>query len=181
MHKKYAASQMIFHWLTVLLLIIAYSTIELRGLAERGTWQRSAIIITHFSAGACVLLIMLTRLYLRTRHKTPEIVPPAPRWQIGLSHLVHTCIYALFIALPVLGLSSRYLRGNEWKLFGVSMPVSGLPNPDLASTLIDWHETLAPAGYWLIGLHTVAALFHHYFLRDNTLLRMLPFGNNREQ
>jgi cytochrome b561 len=29
-------------------------------------------------------------------------------------------------------------------------------------------------GYFLIGLHTAAALFHHYVSKDNTLVRMLP-------
>ena len=29
-------------------------------------------------------------------------------------------------------------------------------------------------GYWLIGLHAVAGLYHHYVVRDNTLLRMMP-------
>ena len=29
-------------------------------------------------------------------------------------------------------------------------------------------------GYWLIGLHAVAGLGHHYLIKDNTLLRMLP-------
>ncbi len=29
-------------------------------------------------------------------------------------------------------------------------------------------------GYFLIGLHAAAALFHHYVMRDNTLARMLP-------
>jgi cytochrome b561 len=29
-------------------------------------------------------------------------------------------------------------------------------------------------GYYLIGLHALAALFHHYVVRDNTLARMLP-------
>ena len=33
---------------------------------------------------------------------------------------------------------------------------------------------IAGFGYWLIGLHAVAALFHHYVLRDQTLRRMLP-------
>ncbi|CCG89003.1 cytochrome b561 [Erwinia piriflorinigrans] len=174
MIKKYSAPQMIFHWVTVLLLIVAYATIELRWMAEKGTWQRNAVIVTHFSAGFCVLLIMAVRLYLRTRYKTPPIVPPSPRWQTGLSHLVHSCIYLLFIVLPVLGIGSRYLRGKEWWLFGISMPVSDNPAPELAKTLIGWHETLAPLGYWLIGLHALAALFHHYFLRDNTLKRMMP-------
>jgi cytochrome b561 len=36
------------------------------------------------------------------------------------------------------------------------------------------HETVATAGYFLVGLHAAAALFHHYVMRDNTLRRMLP-------
>ncbi|MEO8857686.1 MAG: cytochrome b/b6 domain-containing protein, partial [Burkholderiaceae bacterium] len=40
--------------------------------------------------------------------------------------------------------------------------------------LKDIHETIGTIGYYLIGLHAAAALFHHYVLRDNTLARMLP-------
>ncbi|WP_277972150.1 cytochrome b561 [Pantoea agglomerans] len=174
MLKKYARSQILFHWLTVLLLIVAYATIELRGLADKGTWQRNAVIITHFSAGFCVLIFMVARIYLRSRKSTPSITPPVARWQTGISHLVHTLLYVLFIILPVLGLTSRYLRGKEWLLFGLNMPVATPPEPATASMLINWHETLAPLGYWLIGLHALAAIFHHYFLRDNTLRRMMP-------
>ncbi|MDU6442106.1 MAG: cytochrome b/b6 domain-containing protein, partial [Pantoea sp.] len=100
--------------------------------------------------------------------------PPIARSQTGLAHLVHTLIYALFITLPILGLTSRYLRGRDWWLFGIPMPVASEPSFDLADSLIDWHETLAPLGYWLIGLHAAGALFHHYFLKDNTLKRMMP-------
>lgn len=174
MREKFAASQIALHWLTFFLIVIAYSTIELRGFAQRGSWQGYTLIVTHFSAGATVLVIMLSRLFLRIRHRSPAILPPAPRWQTGLAHLTHTLIYALFIALPILGLASRYLRGRDWWLFGLSMPVASEPNVDLSDTLIGWHETLAPLGYWLVGLHVVAALFHHYLLKDNTLMRMMP-------
>lgn len=174
MSAKYARPQIAFHWLTVILLTVAYATIELRGFAQRGSWQGFAMIITHFSAGACVLLVMLTRIFLRFRHRSPTIKPPIAGWQKGLSHLVHAALYALFIVLPVLGLSSRYLSGRQWWLFGAQMPVSATPNPELARTLIQLHETLAPLGYWLIGLHALAALFHHYFIKDDTLLRMMP-------
>ncbi|MEG1042808.1 MAG: cytochrome B, partial [Pseudomonas sp.] len=30
---------------------------------------------------------------------------------------------------------------------------------------------------WLIGLHALAGLYHHYVQRDNTLVRMLPRNN----
>jgi superoxide oxidase len=36
------------------------------------------------------------------------------------------------------------------------------------------HETGGTVGYFLLGLHAAAALFHHYVLKDNTLVRMLP-------
>lgn len=174
MSDKYAAPQIILHWLTAALLIVAYATIELRGFAVRGSWQGFAMIVTHFSAGFCIMLIMLMRLVMRMRRRSPAIVPPLQHWQKGLSHAVHAVLYALFILLPVLGLASRYLRGRDWWLFGIHMPVSAQPNPELARSLIEWHETLAPLGYWLIGLHVAAALFHHYFLKDNTLVRMIP-------
>ncbi|MDE8554947.1 cytochrome b561 [Pantoea vagans] len=174
MREKFARSQIIFHWLTFILVAVAYATIELRGFAQRGSWQGYAMIITHFSAGASILVLMLIRLFLRTHHESPPITPAAPRWQTGLAHLTHTLLYALFITLPILGLASRYLKGREWWLFGISMPVAPEPHIDLADRLIDWHQILAPLGYWLIGLHAAGALFHHYLLKDNTLLRMMP-------
>ena len=132
------------------------------------------MVVTHFSAGSCVLLLMLSRLVMRFRHRTPAIVPKPAHWQTGLAHLTHLAIYLLFITLPVLGILSRFWLGRDWWIFGIPMPVSAAPDPDLADTLIDWHETLVPLGYWLIGLHALAALAHHYLFKDNTLLRMMP-------
>ena len=48
------------------------------------------------------------------------------------------------------------------------------PSRRLAHTLEDIHEAIANAGYFLIGLHAAAALFHHYVVRDNTLRLMVP-------
>jgi len=43
-----------------------------------------------------------------------------------------------------------------------------------ADSLKEIHETIGTVGYYLVGLHAAAALFHHYGMRDNTLPRMLP-------
>jgi cytochrome b561 len=45
-------------------------------------------------------------------------------------------------------------------------------NKALAERTEEVHETLATVGYFLIGLHAIAALFHHYVRRDNALRRM---------
>ena len=44
----------------------------------------------------------------------------------------------------------------------------------LVDMLKEYHETLAMFGYYVIALHALAALAHHYFFKDNTLLRMMP-------
>ena len=40
----------------------------------------------------------------------------------------------------------------------------------------DWHALAADAVVIVAGLHSAAALFHHFVLRDATLRRMLPWG-----
>jgi len=179
MSNKYAPSQIWLHWLTFVLVATAYCTMEFRGLATRGSWQGFAMIIGHFSAGSCVLVLMLSRITLRFRHRSPKIEPQPPHWQTGLAHLTHLAIYLFFIVLPVLGILSRFYLGRTWWIFGIPMPVSANPDPDFSDTLSDWHETPAPYGYWLIGLHAAAALAHHYLFKDNTLLRMMPSRRSR--
>ena len=53
------------------------------------------------------------------------------------------------------------------------MPLTA-KDPDFAKQIKSWHELGGTIGYWLIGLHAVAGLGHHYLIKDNTLLRMLP-------
>jgi len=47
-----------------------------------------------------------------------------------------------------------------------------LPAMAQARLVKEVHEWLGNLGYALIGGHAVAALWHHYGMRDNTLRRM---------
>jgi cytochrome b561 len=38
------------------------------------------------------------------------------------------------------------------------------------------HEFLGNSLYFLIGIHVLAGLWHHYIVKDGTLQRMLPKG-----
>ena len=75
----------------------------------------------------------------------------------------------LFTILQAFASSAAYValgRFPQWV-----PPLVGV-NEALAERTEELHETLATAGYFLIGLHALAALFHHYVQRDNTLKRM---------
>lgn len=178
MGKKYPSLQISMHWLVFLLVVIAYAAMELRGFAPRS--YRPLINALHFSCGISILIIMLGRLIGRLFYRAPPTEPkPHPAF-IGLSHLAHTLIYLLFIILPILGILAVYWRGSDWFAFGLSMPVSPDPDEDLEYSVKSWHALLANTGYFLIGLHAAGALFHHYILKDNTLLRMMPGGKRNK-
>ncbi|WP_256582828.1 cytochrome b [Pseudomonas sp. PICF141] len=85
-------------------------------------------------------------------------------------------LYGLMIATPLLAWLMLAAGNKPMPYFGFFLPAPVAVDPDLAKQLKHWHEWLGSAGYWLIGLHAAAGLFHHYWVRDNTLTRMLPGG-----
>jgi len=87
-------------------------------------------------------------------------------------------LYGLMIALPLSGWLMLSAAGKPIPFFGWELPALVAPNRSLATAVDDVHEAIATAGYWLIGLHAAAALFHHYIVRDNTLRLMLPGARN---
>src|SRR5690606_15530815 len=73
---------------------------------------------------------------------------------------------------PLLGWLTLSAEGTAISFFGVPVPALIGVNEPFAERTEELHETLATAGYFLIGAHALAALFHHYVQRDNTLRRM---------
>ncbi len=172
--SRYAKLSIYMHWLMLLLFIGVYGCIELKGLAPRGSNLRSAALGVHGLFGLLIFALVWIRLAGRLMHKAPAISPTPPGWQTRLSHLAHLLLYALMIATPILGWLMLAAAGKPIPYFEIFMPAPIAIDPALAKQLKGWHEMIGNAGYWLIGVHAAAGLFHHYYLRDNTLKRMLP-------
>ena len=51
-----------------------------------------------------------------------------------------------------------------------------LENHDLHETLEEVHEFLFDSVFVVATLHAIAALYHHFVMKDGSLRRMLPFG-----
>ena len=90
---------------------------------------------------------------------------------------------SLFSRLPLENLRVSWLllsaEGKPVPFFGLELPALVGTDAALADSLKTLHETIGTAGYYLVGLHAAAALFHHYSIHDNTLLRMLPQRRRR--
>ena len=87
---------------------------------------------------------------------------------------MHLALYAMMLGLPIAGWLILSASGKPIPFYGLQLPALIGENKDLAHTIKEVHETVGTAGYFLIGLHALAGLYHHYFAKDDTLLRMLP-------
>src|SRR5690606_12861692 len=154
---------------TLALLIAVYACILLRELYPRGSDVREALKMWHFMLGLTVFFLVWVRVSARLIAKTPPIVPAAPKWQLIIANVVEFALYALMIALPVLGWVTLSAEGKTIPFFGLHLPALVSENKALAERTEEIHVTIATIGYFLIGLHAAAALFHHYVQRDNTL------------
>ena len=172
--SRYGSLLIGLHWLMLLLLAATYATIELRVLYPRGSAIREGLKTLHFTLGLAIFLLVWLRLYARLRSPSPAIVPPPPRWQLTIAHLTELAMYLLMIAMPLLGWLALSAEGDPVSLFGLPLPQLIGTNGQLAHQLEEVHETIGNVGYALVGVHTLGALVHHYFQRDNTLRRMLP-------
>ncbi|WP_438864307.1 cytochrome b [Neptunicella sp.] len=174
--NKYPPIMIVLHWIMVILFIGVYATIENRGMFERGSDARELIKYAHFVLGVSIFVLVWLRLFIRLKNPYPHIEPPLVSWQFYLSKIVHWLLYGLMIVMPILGWLIISAEGKTLDLGLFSLPNFMTTDKALAHDLEEIHETIGTAGYYLIGLHAFAALLHHYFFKDNTLVRMLP-GN----
>jgi cytochrome b561 len=172
--QRYGRLSIALHWLTLALLIGVYACIELREMYPRGSEPREALKMWHFMLGLTVFLVVWVRFAARLMVNAPPIVPPVPKWQVVVATIVEFSLYGLMVVLPVLGWLTLSAEGDVIPFFGLQLPALVAENKQLAERVEELHVTLATIGYFLIGLHVAAALFHHYVQRDNTLKRMLP-------
>lgn len=172
---RYGSVSIGLHWLMFLLLAAVYACIELRVFFPKGSDPREALKMWHFMLGLSVLVLVSLRLLFRIiSGPAPRINPSPARWQQLLAEAMHYTLYGLMLGMPVAGWLILSSSGKPIPFFVWQLPALMAENKDFSQWIKDIHETVGVVGYFLIGLHTAAALFHHYFIRDNTLSRMLP-------
>lgn len=155
----YSTAQMALHWIVVLL--VAFQFLAHDGIED--VWRafvlnepppagNSVLAYMHIFAGIAVLLLALIRIYLRLTRGAPAPPEDEPRLLQLTAEAVHWSIYLLLLLLPLSG-------GVAWFL-GVAR--AG-----------DLHELLQKFLLAAIALHVAGALFQHFILRSQVLMRML--------
>lgn len=171
---RYGTLSIALHWLMLLILVAVYACIELREFYPKGSDIREGLKSWHFMLGLTVFVLIWLRIYARITTTAPPITPALAPLQNLSAKLMHVALYLFMIGMPLLGWILLSATGKPIPFFGLELPALVAENKGLADLIKEIHETGGTVGYFLVGFHAVAALFHHYYVKDNTLLRMLP-------
>ena len=171
--EYYDTPTLIFHWLTVLLVVLLFGTsLVWNYLTPHDRFWRPLMESTHVSLGILFALLIVVRVIWRL---TGSRRLPAEAGISGvLSRLMYGLLYVLLVAEAGLGFVLRWAQGEDFSFFGLfSMPALLARNRPLAHQLEDWHNWVGWAIVILSLGHAAAALVHHYVLKDQVLGRML--------
>ncbi|MGY6276523.1 cytochrome b [Methylomonas sp. MgM2] len=173
-NNRFSSLTIVVHWLMFLLIVALYASIELRSLFPKGSDPRELMKAVHFMLGLTVFLLLVPRLAARFAGTRPAITPEPPAWQYSATKFTHLALYLFMFAMPLLGWLMLSAAGKPIPFFGLQLPALIDKNKEIAKLFKELHETIGELGYYLIGLHISAALYHHYWQRDNTVIRMFP-------
>ena len=169
----YGPTAKMLHWLAALCIVLAW----LLGtfIDDFPKSAAAAALFTHMSLGLTVLALVFVRLGWRFGHPPPELLPSAfSPWAERAAILVHWLLYALMLALPITGIVLQFTRGQPVPLFGLAEIASPWARDRaLSRSVHEIHELLADSLLIVATLHALAAIAHHYVLKDGTLRRMM--------
>lgn len=160
----------LLHWLMAALLLAQL----LIGVAMMASLTlRPPLIAAHRPLGLALLGLVLVRLWVRRRHPPPALPADLPRWQAIAAHASHLLLYALMLALPLLGWALSSAAGNVVLLPGdVVLPAIAPHDPALYAWLRDAHGLLAWLLFATVLGHVAAALHHAWVRRDGVFQAM---------
>jgi len=165
------------HWFTALLVFANFA------LAHTWDWfakpTKGLMEQAHMSFGVLLTAAILARLIWRwlPGHQVSSL---EAGWVKLASKGTHYLLYLLLIAEAALGFAFRWGAGRPMAFFGTGIPpmIGEMARP-LRRELREYHEWIGWGIITLALLHALAALYHHYVLKDRVLTRMLPSGRQR--
>jgi cytochrome b561 len=179
--RRWGAVAQLFHWLIVLGIVAQFTLATLFDDLPAGA-KKLTLLSRHKSIGITILMLALLRLLWRRANPTPALPPALKPWERSLAKLTHVLLYVLLFAVPVSGWLMSSARGFPVSWFGLwQLPDLVPKDKPLYESLVTVHTALA----WTLGVvaivHLLAALKHHFVLKDDVLRRMLPFTTNKSE
>ena len=172
--ERYGLVAQVLHWGIFAIFIALYVVGEMMEDAPKGP-QKWALYDLHKSFGISVLFLVFVRIGWTLSNPVPEPAQGMPAYLEKASKITHYALYAIMILMPIGGYIMSVSGGYSVSWFGLfKLPSIMGKNHTLHEITEEGHEIMAGLIIFIVLLHAAAALWHHFYLKDNVLRRMLP-------
>jgi cytochrome b561 len=171
--QRFTPLQRTLHWLmAVCILVMLFIGV---GMASTVRPISLTLVTIHKPLGIAILILALIRLAVRLRFGSPPLPADLPEPIKLAAHLSHYALYALMIAMPLIGWAMLSSANYPIALSpGVWLPQIAPQSASLHTALWNAHFYLAFVLFALILMHLAAALFHALIRRDGVFDSMGP-------
>ena len=172
---RYGAVAQTFHWVVAALIVIQFVLAYTADDLPLGV-HKLALLARHKSFGMTVLMLAILRLLWRLKNPPPELPTGMTPLERMLARATHVAFYVLLFAMPITGWLMSSAKNYSVSWFGLfTWPNLIGKNEAQFDFLRSTHHLLSDALFVIAVLHVLAALKHHFWNKDDVLLRMLPF------
>jgi cytochrome b561 len=174
---QFPAASRLIHWLMAVMIV---AMLFIGAAMVTATGRYDDLVAIHRPLGIAILALVVVRIVNRLLNRPPPLPASLPPVQRVAAKASHHLLYALMIAMPLIGWAMQSAAGYPIVLYGpLSLPPIVPPSPALYTGLRTAHEVLAYAFFALILVHLGAALFHGLVRRDGVLESMASVGRRR--
>lgn len=172
--ERFGAVSQVFHWGMFFLFVSLYVLAEMMEDAPKGP-ERRALYDLHKSIGISVLFVVFLRLSWRLGNPVPESTGAVSKWIEKAASASHFLLYAVMFLMPVSGYVMSVSGGHDVGWLGLfKLPSLLGKNEGLHELTEEFHGVMAAVILVLVATHLLAALWHHFIVKDNVFRRMLP-------
>jgi cytochrome b561 len=178
--ERYSALAQLFHWIIAALIVTQFVLARMAADLPLGG-RKLALLARHKSVGMTILMLAILRLLWRLRTAPPALPSGMSRIEQIVARWTHGGLYVLLFAMPLTGWAMSSAKNYSVSWFGLFTWPNLIGQNETAFDLLrTTHDTLSDVLFAVAVLHILAALKHHFWNRDDVLVRMLPFTKTDE-
>ena len=176
-----------FHWATAGLFLASYMVVYYRHwFTEEKTPENWTALQLHLSIGVTIAVIVVLRILWKVLNQSPAL-EPGTRVQHLAAKSGHYALYAVMIVMPLTGYIGTGVNTEYFFMFDIPKFEStylynllvtdglGISFETFEEPVDFVHKNIG--GAWLVWIlilgHVMAALYHHFIKKDQTLHKMM--------
>ena len=169
--SNYGIISIFFHWITFLILLLqiplGFYLVDL----EFSDFKIS-VENYHSVLGIFLFYITLSRLIWKSINLSPNENNQIKNWQLILSRINHWLLYITLFTITISGILKKLLSGESVNFIVTSISLDYF-NFELVELSEKLHSNAAIFLLMLISIHVLAVIYHHLFLKDPILKKIL--------